>query len=107
MQSCIIILFLAKFVYGEESIPYYEYDAEKNGWHAVPSWHPNMVLQQPLYYNVPEKYQEFYNSTLIRKPSGICQKEVPYVCVGYIGLKQRFNDIKTIMNLYFLALRLC
>lgn len=77
MHSCILILLLAKFVFAEESIPYYEYDAEKNGWHAVPSTHPNVVVQRPLYYNVPEKYQDFLNQTLTRKPSGICQKEVP------------------------------
>lgn len=84
MQFYIIVLLLVKFVFADESIPYYEYDAEKNGWHAVPSSHPSMVLQRPLYYNIPEKYQDFVNQTLTRKPSGICQKEVPYVHLKFI-----------------------
>lgn len=91
MQLCITILLLAKFVFADESIPYYEYDAEKNGWHAVPSWHPDMVLQRPLYHNIPEKYQEFVNQTLIRKPSGVCQKEVAYVLLEFIDLHKKNN----------------
>lgn len=77
MQLYLLILILVQLVLADESIPYYEYDAEKNGWHAVPSSHPNVVLQRPLYYNVPEKYQDFVNQTLLRKPNGVCQKEVP------------------------------
>lgn len=80
MQAYLLVLVLAHFAIAADdlnAVPYYEYDAVLNGWHAVPSTHPIMVNLRQQYHDVPAKYQDFMNQTLQRKPSGVCQKEVP------------------------------
>lgn len=80
MHWCLFVLVLVPFALGNNdlnSIPYYEYDAIQNGWHAVPASHPVMVNLRMRYPNIPQKYQNFANHTLQRQPSGVCQKEVP------------------------------
>lgn len=80
MQWFLVLFTIVHFAIANNqfnSIPYYEYDPIQNGWHAVPASHPVMVNLHLRYPSIPEKYQNFANQTLKRKPSGVCQKEVP------------------------------